>query len=328
MGGTVEAKDAAEGRMRLTVLGGFLGSGKTTWLRHQLHHGLLADAFVVVNEAAETSVDDALLSQSAELAVVAGGCACCEARDELIALLRRLCDRRVSADGRRPDRVVIETSGLADPGPIVSAIRSDPMLVHHIVISEIVVAVDAIYGLEQLRQEPLSRRQMELADRLVVTKIDEADEGGLERLLATLNAINPGAAVSGAVKGSETRLPDCSGATPEALGEVGEGGAPIRALKLDIEEDIDWTAFSVWLSALIHARGDDILRVKGVVTTPAGRLLLQSVRRIVQSPEILPQDRPLGDDNSLVFIGRGFGADQLAKSLRHFAGLSGQERRA
>lgn len=310
--------------MRLTVLGGFLGSGKTTWLRHQLHDGLLADAFVVVNEAAETAVDDALLSQSAELAVVAGGCACCEARDELIALLRSICDRRISADdSRRPDRIVIETSGLADPGPIVAAIRSDPMLAYHIVISEIVVAVDAVYGLEQLRQEPLSRRQMELADRLVVTKIDEADEAALARLLATLKAINPGASISGAVKGSEAALPDHAGAEPEVLGDLGEGagGAPIRALKLDIGEDIDWTAFSVWLSALIHARGDDILRVKGVVRTPAGRLLLQSVRRIVQSPEILPEDRPLGDDNSLVFIGRGFGTDQLAKSLRHFAGL-------
>lgn len=316
-----DATEAAENRMRLTVLGGFLGSGKTTWLRHQLHHGLLADAFVIVNEAAETSVDDALLGQSAELAVIAGGCACCDARDELVTLLRSICDKRVSAGNGRPDRIVIETSGLADPGPIVEAIRADPMLAHHIVISEIAVAVDAVYGLEQLRQEPLSRRQMELADRLVVTKIDEADEAGLARLLATLKAINPGAALSGAVKGSDVALPDYSGAEPEVLGEIeGAGGAPIRALKLAIDEEIDWTAFSVWLSALIHARGDDILRVKGVVRAPAGRLLLQSVRRIVQSPEILPVDAA-GDDNSLVFIGRGFRADQLDKSLRHFAGL-------
>ena len=99
------------------------------------------------------------------------------------------------------------------------------------------------------------------------------------------------------------------------------GGINGEMLKLEIGEDIDWTAFSVWLSALIHARGDDILRVKGVVRTPAGRLLLHSVRKIVQSPEILPDDRPLGDDNGLVFIGRGFGTDQLARSLRHFAGL-------
>lgn len=308
--------------MRLTLLGGFLGSGKTTWLRHQLHHRLFADAFVVVNEAATTSVDDVLLGQSAELAVVAGGCACCEGRDELITLLRSICDKRVSAGSGRPSRIVIETSGLADPGPIVKAIRTDPMLAHHIVISEIAVAVDAVYGLEQLRQEPLSRRQMELADRLIVTKIDEVEEAGLARLLATLRTINPGAALSGAVKGSDVALPDYLDAKPEVLGEIDEGavGAPIRALKLDIGPEIDWTAFSVWLSALIHARGNDILRVKGVVRAPAGRLLLQSVRRIVQSPEILPADAA-GDDNSLVFIGRGFRSDQLDKSLRHFAGL-------
>ncbi len=207
------ARDSADNRMRLTVLGGFLGSGKTTWLRHQLHHGLLADAFVVVNEAAETSVDDALLSRSAELAVLAGGCACCDARDELVdpSALDLRSSRQPREAGGRLDRIVLETSGLADPGPIVAAIRADPMLVYHIVISEIVVAVDArLRARRSCAQEPLGRRQMELADRLVVTKVDEADEAGLARLLATLRAINPGAAISGAVKGSEAGLPDHS----------------------------------------------------------------------------------------------------------------------
>jgi len=327
MAAGIEANDPADKRMRLTLLGGFLGSGKTTWLRHQLHHGALADAFVVVNEAAETAVDDALLGQSAELVVLAGGCACCEAKDSLIALLRSICDRRVSraADAPLLDQIVLETSGLADPAPIIEAIRADPMLVHHIVIGEIVVAVDGVYGLRHIREEALGRRQMELADRLVVTKVDEAEAGELGRLLATLRQINPGATVSGAMKGTETALPDHSGVAPEVLADLGNGtGAqPIRALKIDIGEDIDWTAFSVWLSALIHARGDDILRVKGVVHTPAGRLLLQSVRRIVQSPEMLPETR--GDtpeqDNRLVFIGRGFTQAALERSLRHFAGL-------
>ena len=318
-------KDASDGRMRLTVLGGFLGSGKTTWLRHQLHHGLFADAFVVVNEVAETAVDDALLGRSPELAVLVGGCACCDALGDLITLLRAICDARVSrAQGAAPlDQIVLETSGLADPGPIVAALRADPILIHHLVVCEIVVVVDAVYGMRQIRLEPLCRRQMELADRMIVTKIDEAEADHLASLLSTLRRTNPGATICGAVKGSEAMLPPYEGVAAETLPDLGgaSAGLPILALNLTIGDDIDWTEFSVWLSALIHARGDDILRVKGAVRTPAGRLLLQSVRKIVQSPEILPNedDRRIGEENSVIFIGRGFSKENLSRSLRHFA---------
>lgn len=315
----------ADGRMRLTVLGGFLGSGKTTWLRHQLYEGTLRDAFVVVNEAAETPVDDVLLTRSSAIAVLAGGCACCEAKAELVGLLRRICDERSRTDSgdERLDRIVLETSGLADPGPIVEAIRADPVLVHHIVVSEIVVVVDAIHGRDQLRGEPLGRRQVEIADRLVIAKVDEAEEATLARLIATLALLNPGAAISGAVRGSDAALPPAGDATPEQLPDLSEeaGRPPIFPTKLVIDETIDWTAFSVWLSALLHARGDDILRVKGVLRTPAGRLLLQSVRKIVQSPEILPEDGADYEDNTIVVIGRGYKSEDLRRSLRHFAGV-------
>jgi G3E family GTPase len=90
---------------------------------------------------------------------------------------------------------------------------------------------------------------------------------------------------------------------------------------LALGDDIDWTAFSVWLSALLHARGDDVLRVKGVVRTPADRLLLQSVRRIVQSPEILPEQDETREDDVVVVIGRGYRAEDLRRSLAHFAGV-------
>ena len=314
-----------DGRIRLTVLGGFLGSGKTTWLRHQLHEGVFEDAFVVVNEAAETPVDDVLLTRSSSIAVLAGGCACCEAKGELIGLLRRICDERsrTASPGRRLDHIVLETSGLADPGPIVEAIRADPILVHHIVVGEIIVAVDAIHGLSQLRDEPLGRRQVEIADRLVVTKVDEADGAALVGLLATLASLNPGAVMAGAIKGTEAALPSWGEADAEPLGDLSADTArpAIFPTKLRIDETIDWTAFSVWLSALLHARGDDVLRVKGVVRTPAGRLLLQSVRKIVQSPEILPEDGADREDNTIVVIGRGYKGDDLRRSLRHFAGL-------
>lgn len=313
----------AEGRIRLTVLGGYLGSGKTTWLRHQLHEGAFAGAHVIVNEAAETPVDDALLGRAGKLSVLAGGCVCCTAKQELIDLLRRIADERSKDDsGSRLGQIVLETSGLADPGPIVEAIRSDPVLVYHVVVSEVVVAVDALHGLAQLRTEPLGRRQIEVADRLIVTKVDEAEERALKTLLATLAGLNPGAAISGAAKGVPHPLPDFAGTPPEALPDLANepAKAPIRPVRLYLDESIDWTAFTVWLSALLHARGDDVVRVKGVVRTPAGRLLLQTVRKIVQSPEILPEQGDMREDNMIVVIGRGYTEKQLRRSLAYFAG--------
>lgn len=315
----------AEGRIRLTVLGGYLGSGKTTWLRHQLHEGHFSRALVIVNEAAETPVDDALLGQSNRLEVLAGGCVCCTAKQQLMDLLRRVCDERSKAvtGGERLSQIVLETSGLADPGPIVEAIRSDPILVYHIVVSEVIVVVDALHGLSQLRTEPLGRRQIDVADRLIVTKADAAAEASLRTLIATLSAMNPGAAISGAVKGEAYPLPDTAGAVPEPLPDLsGEARAPISPTRLYLDETIDWSAFTVWLSALLHARGDDIVRVKGVVRTPAGRLLLQTVRKIVQSPEILPEQADQREDNMIVVIGRGYTESQLKRSLQYFAGLS------
>ncbi len=319
---------AADGRIRLTLLGGYLGSGKTTWLRHQLHQGLFKDTFVIVNEAAETPVDDALLQQSSRLAVLAGGCACCTGKADLINLLRGLCNDRtktVSTD-QRLKRVVLETSGLADPGPIVEAIKDDPVLVNHIVVSEILVMVDGLHAMSQLRTEPLGRRQVEIADRFMISKLDETQVAETAKLLATLRTLNPGAALFGSVRGSEAALPDFEGVEPENLAALSDhhDRPQIFPARIKIDDDIDWTAFSIWLSALLHARGHDVVRVKGVVRTPAGRLLIQTVRKIVQSPEILPEqdDRSDREDGTIVVIGRGYQAEDLTRSLQRFAGVS------
>jgi len=309
--------------MRLTLLGGFLGSGKTTWLRHQLHEGRFPDAHVVVNEAAATPVDDALLTRASAVEVLAGGCACCEARTELVALLRRLCDLRsqTQSGGARLEQIVLETSGLADPGAILEVIRSDPVLVHHIVVGETIVCVDALHGLAQLVGEPLGRRQAESADRLVVTKLDEAEPAGIGGLVATLKAINPGAAIDGAIRGTPAPAPSDAGQPAVELPAIdGTSVAPIFPTRLVLDDQIDWTAFGVWLSALLHARGDDVMRVKGVVRTPAGRMLLQTVRKVVQSPEILPAQEEREDD-TIVVIGRGYREAELRRSLERFAGV-------
>jgi G3E family GTPase len=318
---------ATDGRMRLTLVGGFLGSGKSTWLRHQIHEGVFGAAFVVVNEAADIPVDDVLLQDSSRLAVLPGGCACCDKKAELLGLLRGIADAKTAGwpDQRPVEDIVIETSGLADPEAIADAIRTDPVLIHHVRVGEVIVTVDALYGLEQLRLELLGRRQIEVADTLFVTKVDVANIDEQRRLAATLRVINPAAAIMGVVKGEEAALPafDAEMAEPLAAADAGMPRLPVFATGIPLDDPVDWTAVSIWLSALLHARGEDILRVKGIVQTPAGRLLLQSVRRTVQPPELLPEsgtsDR--SEDNKIVLIGRGYAQEDLIRSLRHFVGI-------
>lgn len=315
----------AERRIPLTLLGGFLGSGKTTWLRHQLHHGKMPDALIVVNEAANVPVDDLLLYRSLNVWVLAGGCACCEGLEDLVQLLRKFCDQRVGSDyaASRFRRVILETSGLADPAPIAEAIQTDNILQHHIFVREIIVAVDAVHGLGYLAAEPLARCQVETADRIIITKTDVSDIPETGRLAATLHRLSPGASISSAVMGSPVDMPDHSQFEPEILADhAGSDDRPILSTVLELDSTTDWTAFGIWLSALLHTRGDDIIRVKGVIRTPSGRLLLQSVRKSVQSPEIIPDDvAASNDDNSVVFIGRGFRPRDLGPSLRRFTGI-------
>lgn len=311
-------------RLRLTLLGGYLGSGKTTWLRHQLHVGGFGPrVHVVVNEAAQTAVDDALLVGAGGVTLLAGGCCCCAGRGDLVAALRGLCDdrSRLSASESRLERIVLETSGLADPGAIVAAIQDDPVLVNHIVVEETVVAVDALHALAQLATEPLGRRQVGAADRIVLTKTGACSPDALAVLRATLATLNGHAQVTAAELGVEVALADLASdargvALPVLTDEDRRG--PILPTQVALPDDLDWSAFTLWLSALLHARGDDLVRVKGVVRTPAGRLLLQTVRKVVQSPEILPEVADSRSDNVVVFIGRGYRPEDLGRSMNRF----------
>ena len=183
--------DRADGRMRLTVLGGFLGSGKTTWLRHQLHEGALSGRLRRRQRgggnAGGRRPADALVAHRGagrRLRLLHGRvltCSRCSGRSATSAAAQLPARSGCNASCSKPAASPI-------PAPIVEAIRADPVLVHHIVVSEIIVAVDALHALAQLRGEPLGRRQVEIADRLIVTKIDEAEEGALARLAGDARA--------------------------------------------------------------------------------------------------------------------------------------------
>jgi G3E family GTPase len=307
-----------QNRIRLLVLSGFLGSGKTTWLRHQLHSGHLRDRTVIVNEAAAAPVDDALLADLAEVRTISGGCVCCSERSAFLRTLREHCNES------QPQDIVLETSGLAEPVAIVEAIRADPLLVHRILVEEVMVTVDALSALERLKRDALIRAQIETADVLVITKLDALEGEAAGRLAATLRSVNPGARIAGTVKGEEVALPDYANVAAEELPLLREipAAGPIIAADIEIDPAIGWEVFSVWLSALLHARGDEIFRIKGVVRTPNGRVLLQCVQKSVLPPEILPETAAadLRFDNRLAFIGRGFDAKRLKQSLKAFCG--------
>lgn len=309
-----------DGRLRLTILGGYLGSGKTTWLRHQLYAGAFGKAHILINEAAETPVDDTLLaSQSAGVTMLSGGCACCTGKDDLVNALKALCDAhsRQKPEDRQTAQIVLETSGLADPAAILDAIQKDSVLVHHIRVAEIIVLVDAMNAEEQLRTEHLGRAQIEAADRIILTKVDAVPDAVLATVEATVRHLNPAVRIEAAVKGAPFDLPDLPTVPPYDLPRISDGGEPIQPTKIDIPDDVDWATFSIWLSALIYARGDDLVRVKGVFDTPAGPLLLQAVRKSVQPPELLPPEAAQRQ-NQIVFIGRGYKGDDLRRSLDYF----------
>lgn len=297
-----------DNRLPLAILSGWLGAGKTTWLRHHLHNGL--QAHVIVNEAAGVSVDDALLSQAKGVTVLAGGCACCDGVSYLVAALKTLANRRSA--GEALPGIILETSGLADPAAIITAVAADPVLVRHFRVTGTTVLVDAANGAAELAAGTLALRQIRAATALILTKTDVAPPLATARLAATLAALNPLAQLSAALAGMAVPLPPGQ-ADPLPLAQ---GMRAVTAVTLPLPAGADWASLSLWLSALLHTHGNKLIRVKGVVQTPAGRLLIQTVRNTVQSPEIMPDG--LGTDDVLAVIGESPDVAALKASLSRF----------
>lgn len=311
----------SDGRLPLTLLSGALGSGKTTWARHQLHDGAFGTKLhVVVNEAAEMPVDDQLLKAAEGVTVLAGGCACCVGSQALVSALRALCDRRSRGTG--PERVLLETSGLADPGAIAANLRADPVVSRHLRLDEIVVAIDAMHATAQLSEDPIIHRQIAVADRLVLSKVDTAHPDDLKRLQVGLGERNPAAVIEGSQHGVRVALVPPPSTLRFSLPHSPEAPEPAVAAVLQLPAGLDWAEAMVWLSALLHARGNLVVRVKGVIPSAAGRLLVQAVRGVVEAPELLPPQARDGD-GSLVLLGRGFSQSMLEQSLDSFLDLQG-----
>jgi G3E family GTPase len=327
------------GGIPVVIVSGFLGSGKTTLLRRSFADPGDPGTAIVINEFGEVGLDHRLVRAADEDTVlVGGGCACCARRMDLVRALGDLLDER-QRGRRRLDRVVIETSGLADPAPIAFTITTDAMLKHHFRLERVVVAVDAVNGWSQLERQPESRKQALVADELVITKADLVDAGAARALADRLRALNPAAGLRTAVDGDVGNEPLASPqggpshALAAAAAAVADGGGDgdgadhtgdVRTLTFVQREPLDWLSFAVWLSMLLHARGDNVLRVKGVLALEGGqRVNLNGVQHVIHPPEHLAADA-IGDDcTRLIFIARGADPALIRRSLELFQGVAG-----
>ena len=296
-------------RVPVTVVTGFLGAGKTTLLRRFLATPEGRGSAVVVNEFGAEGIDDALVRASADETVLLGnGCLCCIARNDLQQALRRLVVERER--GELPDirRVVIETSGLADPSPILQTFATDRALGGAFHVEAVVTVVDAETGGETLKWSAEARKQAILADRLVITKTDIAGEGAADALTAQLRALNAGAEILAAVNGEldPSRLTEpATDARNTFVAETAHSDG-IASFVMSDDKPMPWPVFARAMETLMAMRGPDLLRVKGFLNVEGcrGPVLVQFVQHLAHPPVEL-EAWPDGNRQSrVVFITR------------------------
>jgi G3E family GTPase len=323
-------------RLPVVLVTGFLGSGKTTLISALLADPTMGETAVVVNELGEVAIDHHLVRQVDERTLVMGsGCIRCTLRGDLRDELRDLFARRARGE-LAFRRVVVETTGLADPAPILSTLLTEPVLRHRCTVEAVVTTVDAVNGAATLDRQPESVKQAAAADVLLVTKADAAAPEAIDALEARLRGLNPlavirrvefGLIAPGELLSARMRAP----ATPPgprtrgpgpAVNGGGAHAADVRAFGLILEEPLDWDAFAVWLTMLLHSRGLDVLRVKGLLDVgEAGPVVLDGVQHVVHRPRHLAAWPSEDHRSRIVFITRGIARDAMLTSLEAFAAL-------
>ena len=327
----------------VTVLTGFLGAGKTTLLNHLLRQPALARTAVLVNEFGEIGLDHLLVEKLDDSTVLLNaGCLCCTVRGDLARVLREMLPR-----ARRDEisRIVIETTGLADPVPILATLMSDPVAASAYRLDGIVTVVDAVNGAAHLDTQEEAVRQVAVADRLIISKADLADTAGL---LVRLAALNPGAPMAEAIGGvvdpgfvlgaglfdPRSKIADVARWLNAAAFQAHEHhhhdpnrhDAAIRAFCVTLDQPLDWPAMAMWLEMLVASRGENLLRVKGILNLKGHDrpVAIHAVRHLMHPPAKLAA-WPEGDARTsrLVFITRDLPRSVIEDGLRAFQAAGG-----
>lgn len=339
------------------VVTGFLGSGKTTLLNRLLRHPALGDAAVLVNEFGEVGIDHQLVETVDESTVLlSSGCLCCTIRDDLKQAVLEIHDKRARGVVPPFGRVIVETTGLADPAPILATFMNDVSLRHHYRLATVVATVDAVNGRAHLDRQEESVKQAAVADRLVLTKTDIADPAEAGALRGRLARLNPSAEILVAGHGAgpvdvepllraDVYDPAAKGREVlrwiEAEAARFRGGrrhdhgagrhdanrhdARIHSFCLVHDEPVDWTAFGIWLTLLLHTHGGDVLRVKGLLNVAGADtpVVVNGVQHVVHPPVHLDAWPDADRRSRVVFIVRGLERARIEESLAVFNRLGG-----
>ncbi|MDR3532907.1 MAG: GTP-binding protein [Rhodopila sp.] len=328
----------------VTVLTGFLGAGKTTLLNHLLRQPELARTAVLVNEFGEIGLDHLLVEKLDDSTVLLNaGCLCCTVRGDLARVLREMLPR-----ARRDEisRIVIETTGLADPVPILATLMTDPVAASAYRLDGIVTVIDAVNGAAHLDTQEEAVRQVAVADRIVISKADLADPVPLRD---RLRALNPGAPIAEVVHGAvdpafilHAGLFDPASKTPNVRGWLNAAAfdtdgdhhhhdpnrhdARIGAFCITLEQPLDWQGVAMWLEMLVASKGEHLLRVKGILNLKGHDrpVAIHAVRHLMHPPVKLAA-WPDGDGRTsrIVFITRDLPRAVIEDGLLAFQAASG-----
>lgn len=315
------------------VLTGFLGSGKTTLLNQLLTSPRFADAAVLINELGEIPIDHMLVRDAREeLVVLASGCVCCTLRSDLVEQLSTLLEQRAQGVVPRFSRIVLETTGMADPAPIVQTLLKHPTLCEALFLDGIVCTVDGQLGSATLDAQLEARKQVSIADRLLITKADLATPEQLTALANKLRSLNPEAEQLRSVMGQVDarflldigHLDTRSIAT--ALTPAGHGHADdeVQRFSRVLDTPLDFGGFSLWVAMLTQLWGERILRLKAVVSARGEPhpIAVQAVQHVVYPPLDLPHNSHLAGKSYVVVLARGLSESEHAELAASLAALS------
>jgi G3E family GTPase len=331
----------------VTLLTGFLGSGKTTVLNHVLKQPDMTATAVIVNEFGEIGLDHLLVERSNEdVVLLNSGCLCCTVRGDIVDTLTNLFVDRVKGKVPFFTRVAVETTGLADPAPILHTLMTDPIVAARYMLDGVVTTVDAVNGEGTLDLQSEAVKQAAVADRLLLTKTDLAEPAAREAIEKRLETLNPSAPIVPVARGAvnpallfnigfydpATKSADVGRwlraeafesehAHEHEHVDVNRHDDRIRAFCITRERPISWAALSAWLDALATMRGEDLLRLKAIVALSDRHdqpVVLHGVQHLFHPPVLLPEWPSEDHRTRMVFITRDLPREAIETTLAAF----------